>query len=327
MGSAYIRVMISGVGSLPSMRVLGYQPTRPRLRVLSLPEQSIEPSPVPLNGSTCALDSGFIRDGWIAFTPSLEVWGMPVPLGGKAFKVGRWWDCVPAVDPRTVWLGVPVDPDPRARRDMTLPTLVVEYDGVERVERQRLELDPGMRLDAATEDGLVLRADSGALLLFTWGSTQGRQLAAGGPVIAQHGAVVACRQRDPPRGSVLLFVHTGTGSKRVVSRPAEGAWGIFGSFSPDGRLFAVSIGDWGMDADCSLALIDVATGDATLAEGSFQNHASTPVWNADGSWLVFDAPFDKSLFACNITDTGAILVPIVRRRGRPGPILDVTGIV
>jgi len=105
------------------MRILGYQASRPNLRLLRLPEEVVEPSPVPVN-ARIALDHGFARDGWLVFMPGQEVRGVPVPLEGEAFRVGRWWDCVPAPNPRTVWLANPDD----GGDDEHAPTVVAEYD-------------------------------------------------------------------------------------------------------------------------------------------------------------------------------------------------------
>jgi hypothetical protein len=46
------------------------------LRLLRLPEEIIEPSPLSLDAAHNALDLGFARDGWLAFTPNEEVWGV-----------------------------------------------------------------------------------------------------------------------------------------------------------------------------------------------------------------------------------------------------------
>src|SRR4051812_17932160 len=97
---------------LPTLCFLGHQSARPRLRLVRLPEESVEPSPVPLDGATCALDRGFARDGWLVFTPNEEVWGVPAALDGPAFRVGRWWGCGPPPNPRTLWLANPADPHP-----------------------------------------------------------------------------------------------------------------------------------------------------------------------------------------------------------------------
>src|SRR4051812_34416011 len=92
---------------LPELTLLGYQDTRPHLRVVSLPDERVKPSPVPLNAADCALDVGFPRDGWMCFHACPEVWAIPIPLKGKASRIGWWWDCVPSTNPRTVWLAHP----------------------------------------------------------------------------------------------------------------------------------------------------------------------------------------------------------------------------
>src|SRR5689334_13425272 len=81
------------------MRILGSRASRPNLWLLRLPEEVAEPSPVPFNAAV-ALDRGFARDGWLVLMTDLDVRGIPVPIEGKAFRLGRWWDCVPAPNPR-----------------------------------------------------------------------------------------------------------------------------------------------------------------------------------------------------------------------------------
>jgi hypothetical protein len=111
--------------------MLGYQPTRPRMRALSLPEEAIEPSPVRLNGAVCALDRA-LCGGWLVFASNRELWRISGALTGKALRVGRWWDCVPALNPRTVWLGARVARDPSVGRGLDAATLLEKYDGVRR---------------------------------------------------------------------------------------------------------------------------------------------------------------------------------------------------
>src|SRR3954447_693874 len=150
------RARVAPMELLPTLCFLGHQSAGPRLRLVRLPEESVEPSPVPLDGATCALDRGFARDGWLVFTPNEEVWRVPAALDGPAFRVGRWWDCVPSPNPRTVWVANAVDPDPNAGVDRHAPTVLVEYDGVLRQEVDRRELARSLRLEATVPDGWIL---------------------------------------------------------------------------------------------------------------------------------------------------------------------------
>lgn len=357
----------------PEMCVLGYQPTRPRLRLLHLPEEVVEPSPVPLD-ATVAISRGFVRDGWLVFDAGTDIRGISFPLKGRPFRVGRWWDCVPGPNPRTIWLANPVGVDESL--DRAGPTIVVEYDGVQRAELVRHELPSTLRLEAALADGLVLREvdpdegpPSDGLSLWPGGGNHLAPLAAGTNVVACCDPVLAVSHgRD-----AITLVNVTTGIETPVPKPAAGNWDQFGSFSPDGKWFAIGIseepraawhatrmpedmipptsgdvGDWfaGRLSDpdyladtevvtrrlkeprwSRLALVDCASGAVTLSDGRFDNFASAPVWTADGSWALFDAPFDKSLFACDVRASPPRLIPILRRRGRPVPLLDVTAIL
>ena len=88
---------------LPRLRVLAYQPTRPHLRLIRLPELEIEPSPVPLNNAGSALITSR-REGWIAFSAT-GIWGVPVPLNGRAFRVSKYsFDLLPSRNDRAIWI-------------------------------------------------------------------------------------------------------------------------------------------------------------------------------------------------------------------------------
>jgi hypothetical protein len=366
---------VATMDGLPDLRILGYDETAPHLRLLSLPEETIEPCPVSLNAADCALDRGFARDGWLVFDSNAEVWGVPIPLEGEAFRIGRWWDCVAAPNPRTVWLANPVDPDPNIGLDRDVPTLVVEYDGIRRQEILRHELPTSLRLEAAAADGLVLRPqnddgnpDLDVLLLWTWRSASLEPLAPGRDLLASHGVLLAVGQRNGD----LTLVDATTKTATPVEKPLPGAWGHAGSFSPDGAWFATGIGEedsttWYQDrlsenaipppgADVAewyasrlrdpeylrdaeqiasrldepqwtrLELIDCRTGAVTLSKDRFDNFATPPVWSQDCCWLIFDAPFGESLYACDVRKPSLELTPVVRRRRRLSPLIDVTAI-
>jgi hypothetical protein len=361
------------VRNLPELRILVQPPSRPGLALLRLPGEVTEPLPVRVSAEQ-PMARAIAREGWLAFNPNQEVWGVPVPLAGRAFRVGGWWDCVPALNPRTVWLANPVDPDPAAGLDEDAPALLVEYDGVRRQQLSRRELPRPLRVEAAVPEGLVSRpldppgdGSGDVLTLWPWGSDSGEPLAPGWDVLACRGSVLAVALRD----GRLTLTDAATRRQTAVARPLPGGWGTFGSFSPDGAWFAIGVEEEdsgarsarqleglptvpaGTDVEAwmttllepahsdalagfgerlaeprwtRLALIRIATGAVTLAEGRFDNFATTPVWSADSRRLIFDAPFDRSLFACDVAGRPPRLTAIVRRRGRPTPLIDVTAL-
>jgi hypothetical protein len=329
---------------LPVFRVLGYQQSRPYLRVLRLPEETVEPSPVSVNADV-ALDRGFTREGWLVFNAFADIRGVPVPLEGRAFRVGRWWDCVPAPNPRTVWLA-----NPGPKFDESAPTIIAEYDGVARRERARRKLTRSLRLEAAVVDGLIFRGhdhgnrDDDTLWIWTWESEDVEAFSPGLAVVAAHDALLAVADRDKR----LSILDTGTRRSTPVVKPAVGEWASKGSFSPDGRWLALGYEEGMEDADgdlpitvtdpfavlaelsrpswTKLAFVDTATGPSVVAEGRFNDFATSPVWTADSRWVIFDAPYENSLFACEAHAAPPQLIPIVRRRGRPRPLIDVTAV-
>ena len=78
--------------------------------------------------------------------------------------------------------------------------------------------------------------------------------------------------------------------------------------------------------DVWLALV-APDGAVVLADGRVDNFIPAPMWDADGRWLIFNPPFDKSLFGCDTHAARPAPVPIVRRRGRVSPLIDVTDLV
>jgi hypothetical protein len=114
---------------------------------------------------------------------------------------------------------------------------------------------------------------------------------------------------------------------------------MFGSFSPDGRWLAIGVSEEPRSTDPQEAIASVfrprwtrlalvgRDGSVVLADGRVDNLIPGPVWDAARRRLVFNPPFDKSLFACDTHAPQPALVPIVRRRGRPSPLIDVSHLV
>jgi hypothetical protein len=317
------------------MVVLGYAQARPHLRVLRLPDETVEPSPVRLDAARNALDGAVKRSGWVAVLPNEEQWAVSLPLAGRAQRFGRWWDCVPSLDPRRVWCAAEVHEDDWKGRPST-PTRAVEYDGVERRIVRELALPPGSRLHAHVPAGLVFTGEHEQALQF-WDIEQQRASRLVGTVDLVASCEATLAVLFPKQ---LVLFDTGTGQQRRVHKPLPGGWERYNaSFSPDGTRLALAIraepdpppDDIGAAIArlhqprwTRLALIDVATAKAHLVDGRFDNFASTPVWSNDGRWLLFDAPFDKSLFACDTHAVTPTLLPFLRRRGRISPLVDIT---
>jgi len=113
---------------VPDLRLLGYMASRPMLRVVRLRDALAEPAPVSLD-TGYALDDCIRRDGWLVFTPNVNVYGLPLPFGERPFRIATdTWVVATGGDPHTVWLH---------GRDS--PT-IAEYDGVARQVRREVEL-------------------------------------------------------------------------------------------------------------------------------------------------------------------------------------------
>jgi hypothetical protein len=284
---------------VPDLRLLGYAPTRPMLRVLRLPDAVAEPAPVSLD-TGYALDDCLRRDGWLVFAPNINVWGLPLPFGERPFRVAtETWVVATGADPRTVWLH---------GRDS--PT-VAEYDGVAREVRREIEL-PGARFSVAavTPSGFLIHDDHSGL--YAWEPSQPPRLLLddiGGGVCDEGHTRMVCRRLSTDE---LIILDLNNGSHVTVARPEGCRWAVrVGVFSPDGALLAVDLdyspeiaqeealarirqvalgqGKYELQPH-RLGIIRCADGALTIADGVYDNYASI-VWSLDSGWIVFATPF------------------------------------
>ena len=207
------------------------------------------------------------------------------------------------------------------------------------------------RLGAVIPEGLVVSRETG-LELWDWDAKEPRYLApAVHDVVANHGSLLAVM-----RAKALVLIDAETGAEHPVPRVTAGEWPIVpGSFSPDGTLFVQDLGEapprseaeaYGLLGEVleaaaghapapkvppewsRLAVVSGTEGSVRLAEGRFNDFAGTPVWSADGEWIVFDAPFQtRDLFVCRIREPIPRLVPVKFKGASPGPLVDVSDLV
>jgi hypothetical protein len=287
-------------GLPPELRILAYEERKPMLRVVRLPEATVEPAPVSLD-TGYALDHCFRREGWIAFRPNVDAWGLPVPFGAPPFLIARDAHVVCAgLDPKTVWL--------RGRDDSS----IAAYDGVVHEIARRVDLPDDF---PAQEFYVVAETAAGFLLgrgydggLYRWEPGEQPTL-----LLDQ----VQPRAVDPIGTTVLCWRHSSEEivlfdlrqvAQVAVPKAAEARWPFHQfAFSPDGAWLAV-------DLDCSierteeqmfarlrevasgggryepqahrLGIIRCADGAMTVAEGEYDNFANL-VWSLDSEWIVF----------------------------------------
>ena len=315
----------------PQLKILGYMAGRPRIRLVHLPDAVVAPSPVPLNGSSDAFDFALRREGWIAFG-GFTVWGMPVPLEGESFKVGRSFGFLRSENPRAIWVT-------DGHRSFEEGQTFLEYDGGARTVLDRVELPPGYRMfDARGNDAFVHDEHGREWRLDRAGGHLKRISYADVPALPG--------ERRLALGREWAFIDEKGRSTRVdplpegQPRPSE-----FGSFSPDWRYFAV-------DLDISdrnraipsmidiaqgvvryepvahrLAIIDCVNGSVAVAEGTFGNFASQFVWSFDSEWIVFSTPFaPRGVWACSVRDLKLEWIDFGRRHA-PGPLVNVSDLV
>jgi hypothetical protein len=310
------------VVSIPPLVLLGYSDRRPFLRVVRLDDRSVEPAPVSLDGVE-GLSSLLIRDGWIAARAHHEVWTVPLPLGeGRAEILAESFDCEPDRDGMTVWL----------EADDGSGTFV-RVNGLTRTACAQVELGKGTRIDAVVPAGFVVRR--GTELALVDNENFATEPIGSGHVQASYGNVILVGESS---GGLALY-DLDSASRTEVDDPGVGRWQRFASFSPHGQSIAIGADrdpprplpeqtDWANlppyeGSPSCLVLIDVATGKAVIAEGSFDNFAWTPVWSSDGEWLVFGAPYEsKQLWLMSFEKR--VLQRVRFRRQPPMPLLDVT---
>ena len=270
------------------------------LRVVRLPDAAAEPAPVSLDTGH-ALDDCIRREGWLVFMPNVDVWGMPLPLGERPFKIAAQTHVVAiGADPRTVWL-----------HGHNSPT-IFEYDGVAREVRQEIELPgPQFSVTALTASGFLLHNDHTAL--YEWEPPQEPRLLLDdiGPSTAD-GANrrLACLRYATDE---LVVLDLGDRSHLTVPQPEEARWALRpGVFSPDGKWLAADL-DYSperTEEEALATLTQIALGDAppyepephqlgiircsdgtmTIADGVYDNFAKI-AWSLDSEWIVFSTPF------------------------------------
>jgi hypothetical protein len=316
---------------VPQLRLLGYMSGRPHIRLVHVPEAVVEPAPVPLNGSGEAFDFALRRDGWIAFG-GFTVWGMPVPLEGEAFKVGRSFGFLRSENPRAIWVT-------DGHRSAEEGQAFLEYDGVARTVVDRVDVPRGYGMfDARGTDAFVRdRQDCEWLLDRRSGRLS---------PISYDDVPALLGERRLCGGREWVFIDD-QGARTPVDPLPEGqpALSEFGSFSPDWRYFAV-------DLDVSdrsrvipsmidiahglvryepvphrLVIIDCLNGAIAVAEGVFDDFASEFVWSLDSEWVVFSTPFaPHGIWACSMRDLRLEWISFGRRHA-PGPLVNVSDLV
>jgi hypothetical protein len=225
------------------------------------------------------------REGWIAFLGT-EVWGVPTPLRGKAFQIGRSSTLVASQNERAIWMDGDafLGDDSRWPRE---PRTYVEYDGVERDVIDRATFPAGARFVADTPAGLIVCEMTGSWSLWQRGARAGEPLdlsQAGPPGTFWPNAGADEVTFFDDMGGPVQLAHPLPGTPRSRSV----------SFSPDRRYAAVDV-DISEDLpppsmiDIArgrvkytpkphrLALIECTTGKVAIADGEFDNFAYPPV--------------------------------------------------
>ena len=302
--------------ALPDLTLLGYAERPPMLRLIRLANLTVEAAPASIDRGY-ALDDCLLRDGWIAFRPNDEVWGLPLPLGAEPFLVGEGMSWAAAAHaPRSIWLAEfpPVEPQ-----------VASEYDGVARAVVRRVEVPLGFRLAGEMGErrtGCRRRRGRRSRLgrRRRCAAASGRRRLAllrrvGSSLGVDPSRVPGARprgRRRADRGRGPFPYRRAVGARRIVlaGRRSVG--------DRDRGLYR------GVDRSRPhrLAIVDASDGSVALAEGEYDNFAR-PVWSSDGAWIVFNAPFEPGgLWLCAVAEPK--LERILFESNPPVPLLDVS---
>jgi hypothetical protein len=324
---------------VPDLRMLGYHERKPMLRIIRLQAREFEPAPTSLD-TGYALDYCLRREGWIAFRPNLDVWGLPTPLNGDPFLVAKSASWAIGADPSTIWL---TDTASETGR----PIVARLYDGLSRSVIREVELPLGFRPCGETTEALILRRDD-VVGLFEWRERRERPemlVPDAAHIYAEQSSRFACAAAGDTDDLIVVDAEART-TTRVPLPDGASRWELKGAFSSDGSKLAIAI-DYSPQrtmeellgrlssvvsgasvayerAPRRLAVVD-SLGKLALSDDEFDNFA-WPVWSVDGDWLVFNAPFQaRGLWIASTTDLRLQRIPF--KRNPPVPLMDASDLV
>lgn len=278
--------------------------------------------------------------GWTAIGSSGLLWATSSDFSETPRPLAETFTTVPRADASTMWVDpssdgrsgevVAVDAQGVAAFGWTLPDgwthLVAELDSAMLVTRSSM---------LGYEDGTGVHE---------LGATVG--------VLDHRGDVVAWAQRDESYHFLfsrrLVISDVGTGAQSTIELPQIEEWHRCGSIDPsekrlvvlgyidpnprprvrEQRAVSATRGLEGIqvrEPRRSVAVVvELETGRASIATGSFLESGSKPVWSIDGRWAVF-CPYDdqRCLFA---VDTAAMVLHRLAFSGEPPlPLIAVDG--
>lgn len=301
----------------PSGVFLGYRNARPWLWLVDIEQRRVEPTATSLPGNDIAVSEIVSRNGWLAVHTHQTPWSVPASLDEPGRRLADTsFTFVPRLDGETLWIQPADEPDGH--------TVAVTAAG-EAVDR--MVLDQRDRLVGETNLGHLVRRDGNRLALL---DREGRREELGTTSWLQVVSADVVAWTDQERREVL-HLRTSDDTHHVTAADIA-AWHHAGSLSPDGRTIAVG-GDATIDSldesspahqhPSRLALIDVASGEVSLSDGTFPNFAWPPAWTGDSSWVVFNAPFSsRRLYGMQRRDN--VLHEWRFRVNPPAPMLDVS---
>lgn len=196
----------------------------------------------------------------------------------KTNRVGNGWITVPAQEPNAVWLGILAKGENRGRGLSAVRE--VDLDG--NVIRSIRPPDGRWPMES-TDEGLLFQIGNGLRL---WSFDEKRLTEhIPGPFPADtHGSLVASCG-DPCKAMAITDLQSGSTDRIAPPQGFEWASSYQGSFSPDGTKIALPISR-GDRSNQSLALVDVATGEASLIPRSgLEPWYQAITWSSDGSRL------------------------------------------
>jgi hypothetical protein len=237
-----------------------------------------------------------------------------VDLRSPPRKLGDSWFFIPGSEPDRVWL---TELDPASPETERALAAVREVSVEGHVTFPGVRPPDGRWPDAAVGDTLVLEDGKGGLELWNPATGEFTRRLPGAELGPSQGDHLAWCERE---GAILHVTDVRNGDDQTIEPPEEFAafecWS--GAFSPDGATLAVAVAleDGMLEAERTLALVDLEDGVATPVDGSSVHpHYGFVAWSAAGDRVFTSggSVAERRLLQYRLGDPSAVEIPVTVR--------------
>ena len=240
-----------------------------------------------------------------------DTYVVDVDLSSPPRKLGDSWFFIPGAEPDRVWL-TELDPaSPETERALAA-VREVSVDGHATFPGVR---PPGGRWPAAAAgNALVFEDGKGGLELWNPATGEFTLRLPGAELGPSQGDFLAWCERE---GASLHVTDIRSGGDQTIDPPAGFAAleCQSGAFSPDGATLAVAVAleVGALEAERTLALVDLEDGVATPVEGSsIHPHYGFVAWSAEGDrvFTTGGSPAERRLLQYRLGEPSAVSIPV-----------------